>query len=74
MSATLLGQVVSGRAYRRVMFDAPMRSQQGRIVLVVLQDGTQLEGELHMLTDRFEIGRVVFEAWEIETLEDSPDV
>jgi hypothetical protein len=35
-------------------------------VLVVLQDGRQIEGELHTLTGRYEVGGVVFEAWEIE--------
>jgi hypothetical protein len=39
-------------------------------VLVVLQDGRQLEGELIVLTDRFEVGGTVFESWEIEELED----
>jgi hypothetical protein len=40
------------------------------VMLVVLQDGRQLEGELHTLTSRYHMGGVVFEPWEIETLED----
>jgi hypothetical protein len=47
-----------------------MLPQHGRIVLVVLQDGRQLEGELHTMTGRFEVGGVVFDPWEVETLED----
>jgi hypothetical protein len=50
--------------------DDDMLPQRGRIVLVLLQDGTQLEGELHSLSGRFEVGGVVFDAWEIETLEE----
>ena len=42
--------------------------QHDRIVLVVLQDGRQLEGELIALTDRFQVGGTVFEPWEIEAL------
>ena len=46
-------------------------SLDGRIVLVVLQSGEQLdEGELLARTGRYEVGGVVFEAWEIEELED----
>jgi hypothetical protein len=47
-----------------------MIPQNGRVVLVMLKDGRQIEGELLVLTGRFAIGDVVFEAWEIETLED----
>jgi hypothetical protein len=50
--------------------DAEMLPQHGRVVLVVLQDGRQLEGELHTLTGRYQVGGVVFEPWEIEELED----
>ena len=46
-----------------------MFPQPGRVVLV-MKGGRQLEGELHTLTDRFEGRDVVFEPWEIETLED----
>jgi hypothetical protein len=38
---------------------------------VVLQDGRQIEGELHVLSGRFEVGGVVFAPWEIEELEDA---
>jgi hypothetical protein len=44
--------------------------QHGRIVLVVLQDGRQLEGELVKLRGRFHVGDVVFEPSEIEELDD----
>ena len=47
-----------------------MLPQPGRVVLVMLQDGRQLEGELLVMTGRYAIGDDVFEAWEIETLED----
>ena len=47
-----------------------MLPQHGRIVLVVLQDGRQLEGELITLTDRFEVAGTVFQAWEIDELLD----
>ncbi len=36
----------------------------------MLQDGTQLEGEIHSMGGRFEIGGFAFDAWEIEELED----
>jgi hypothetical protein len=48
-----------------------MLAQHGRIVLVVLQDGRQLEGELHTMTGRYKVGGVVFDEWEIEELEDA---
>jgi hypothetical protein len=38
--------------------------------LQLLKDGRQLEGELLAMTGRYAIGDVVFEAWEIESLED----
>jgi hypothetical protein len=50
--------------------DVEFLPQHGRIVRVVLQDGRQLEGELHTMTGRFEVGGVVFDEWEIEELED----
>jgi hypothetical protein len=56
----------TARRYRRGMVDAPMLPQHDRIVLVVLQDGRQLEGERIVLTDRFEVAGTVFEPWEIE--------
>jgi len=43
-----------------------MLPQRDRIVLVMPQDGRQLEGALNVLTDRFEIAGTVFDAWEIE--------
>jgi len=39
-------------------------------VLVALKDGRQLEGELHAMSRRYEIGGETFDAWEIEELED----
>jgi hypothetical protein len=39
-------------------------------VLVVLQDGRQVEGEPVVMTGRYAIGEAVFDAWEIESLED----
>lgn len=47
-----------------------MLPQHGRVVLVILKDGRQLEGELLVMTGRYAIGDVGFEAWEIESLED----
>jgi hypothetical protein len=44
--------------------------QNGRVVLVVLQDGRQIEGELQTMSGRFEIGGESFDAWEVEELED----
>ncbi len=44
--------------------------QKSRIVLVLLQDGRQLEGELITLTGRYQVGDVMFEPWEIEELDD----
>jgi hypothetical protein len=52
------------------MVDVDLLPQNGRLVLVVLQDGRPLEGELHSMSGRFEIGGVAFDAWEIEELED----
>jgi len=45
-------------------------AQHGRVVLVVVQDSRQLEGELITLTDRFQVGGTVFEPWEIEEILD----
>ena len=39
-------------------------------MLVVLQDGRVLEGEIHTMSGRYEIGGQTFDEWEIETLED----
>jgi hypothetical protein len=50
------------------MVDAAMIPQHGRIVLVVLQDGRQLEGELIVLTDRFQVAGTMFQSWEIEAV------
>lgn len=44
--------------------------QSGRVVLVVLQDGRQLEGEVRVLSGRYGVGDVIFDRWEIESLED----
>jgi hypothetical protein len=52
------------------MIDAEMLPQHGRVVLVVLQDGRQLEGELIVMTGHYSVGDVTFEQWEIETIED----
>jgi hypothetical protein len=40
-------------------------------VLVVLQDGRQLKGELHMMSGRYSIGGETFDAWEIEELDNA---
>jgi hypothetical protein len=50
--------------------DVELLPQHGRVVLVVLQDGRQLEGELMVMSGRYEVAGVVFDAWEIEELED----
>ena len=50
--------------------NAELGPQHGRVVLVVLQDGRQLEGELRVLSGRYGVGDVTFDAWEIEELED----
>jgi hypothetical protein len=50
--------------------DTAMFPQGGRVVLVMLKDGRQLEGELHVMTGFYAIGDIVFAAWEIESLED----
>jgi hypothetical protein len=61
---------VAPRAHRRPRGRCADLPQYGRIVLVVLQDGRQLEGELMLLTDRFEVAGTVFESWEIDELGD----
>jgi hypothetical protein len=53
-----------------VVLDLDLLPQNGRVVLVILQDGRQLEGELHSMSGRYEIGGETFDVWEIETLED----
>jgi hypothetical protein len=50
--------------------DVDLLPQNGRIVLVVLQDGRQLEGELRVMSGRYGVGDTVFDAWELEELED----
>ena len=47
-----------------------MFPQGGRVVLVMLEDGRQLEGELIVLTNCYFIAGVMFAEWEVETLED----
>ena len=53
------------------MLDLDLLPQNGRVVLVMLQDGRQFEGEFHSMSGRYEIGGVTFDAWEIEELEDA---
>lgn len=53
-----------------LMVDLDLLPQIGRVVLLMLRDGRQLEGELHVLSGRYGIGDTVFDAWEIETIED----
>ena len=53
-----------------LVVDVDLLPQNGRVALVVLQDGRQLEGELHSMSGRCEIGGETFDAWEIEMLED----
>jgi hypothetical protein len=48
----------------------PSMFPQGRVVLVLLKDGTHLEGELIVVTNCYSVGGVVFQEWEIETIED----
>jgi hypothetical protein len=50
--------------------DVSVLPQRGRIVLVVLHDGRQIEGEVHTMTSRYEVGGVAFYPWEIEEIED----
>jgi hypothetical protein len=49
--------------------DVDLLPQSGRVVLAVLQDGRQLEGELLSMSDRFVIGGTAFDAWQIEELD-----
>ena len=54
-----------------VVADFEMLPQHGgRNVRVVLKDGRQLEGELIVISGRYQVEWVMFEPWEIETLED----
>ena len=52
------------------MTDPEMLPQPGRVVLVMLNDGRQLEGELVVMTGCFAVGDVTFEQWEVERIED----
>jgi hypothetical protein len=52
------------------MADGDLLPQNGRVVLVVLRDGRQLEGELYTMSGCYIVGEVVFDVWEIETIED----
>ena len=56
-----------------IVIEPSIVPQDGRVVLVLLKDRRQLEGELIVLTNCYFLAGVVFEAWEIETLEESPD-
>ena len=47
-----------------------MVPQSGRVVLVMLKDGRQLEGELIVLTNCYFIAGTVFQDWQVETLEE----
>jgi hypothetical protein len=68
-TSTSTALVCSGApAYPPGVIDAPMLPQRGRMVLVMLRDGRQLEGELIVLTDRFQVSGVLFEQWEIGEL------
>jgi hypothetical protein len=53
-----------------MLSDVSVLPQRGRIVLVVLHDGRQIEGEVHTMTSRYEVGGVAFYPWEIEEIED----
>ncbi len=64
---TGLADVDGPQPHRSLRRDAELLPQHDRIVLV-LQDGRQLEGELVVLTDRFQVAGTVFEPWEIEDL------
>ena len=63
---------VLSRAFRvgTVVFvvDVEMLPLLGRVILVMLQDGRQVEGELIALTGCHAVGDDVFEPWEIEEL------
>jgi hypothetical protein len=63
--------VVSGPRYLRGVADREMLPQPGRVVLLVLKDGRQVEGELIVMTDHYTVGDVSFQEWEIETIEDA---
>jgi hypothetical protein len=53
-----------------VVTDPEMLPQHGRVVLVMLKDGRQVEGELVVVTGCYCVGDVTFEQWEVETIED----
>ena len=36
----------------------------------MLKDDRQLDGELIVMTDHYTVGDVIFQEWEIETIED----
>jgi hypothetical protein len=44
--------------------------QRDRKVRVVLHDGRRLEGDLIVLSDRYQVEWVMFDPWEIEDIED----
>ncbi len=51
------------------MVDAELLPQPGRVVLVMLKDARQVEGELIVMTGHCTVGDVSFQEWEIETIE-----
>ncbi len=56
----------------RDVTDEDQLPQRGRVVLAILKDGRQLEGELIVLSGRYQVGDVTFFEWEIEELEEIP--
>ena len=52
------------------MIDPTRVPQGGQLVLVMLKDGTQLEGESIVLTHCYFIAGTVFQDWQVETLEE----
>lgn len=63
------GSGSDGEAVRAAAGGVSMLPQHGRNVLVVLRDGRQIEGDLHTMTGRYEVGGIVFAPWEIESIE-----
>jgi hypothetical protein len=61
-----LGRFLSPRSRR----PGGGRPHLGGSLATRIQDSRQLEGELIVLTGRYEVGGVVFDPWEIEELED----
>jgi hypothetical protein len=53
-----------------IVADDNLLPRRERIVLAMLQDGRQLEGELQLMSGRYSVGGVLFDAWELEELED----